>query len=158
MLIKINGGVTFGLTSSCKHRAPIVCLALKWCLLPIRPGCWKKVHDVIHDDFQVKMNTMTTPIVVWAQIEAEVYFHAENIYLLWHIYCPVRPLTSVYVAPVGTSGIGDHQAKTKSRSISTVGGSGATCTRNFFELFFSKQVTFLWSSWPKKCKKKSKKW
>ena len=25
---------------------------------------------------------------------------------------------------------------TKSRSISTVGGSGATCTRNFFELFF----------------------
>ena len=26
--------------------------------------------------------------------------------------------------------------KTKSRSISTVGGSGATCTRNFFELFF----------------------
>ena len=25
---------------------------------------------------------------------------------------------------------------TKSRSISTVGGSGATCTGNFFELFF----------------------
>ena len=32
----------------------------------------------------------------------------------------------------------DHiiTGKTKSRSISTVGGSGATCTRNFFELFF----------------------
>ena len=44
------------------------------------------------------------------------------------------------------------------RSISTVEGSGATCTRIFFD-FFLKQVIFLWSSWPKKFKKiqKSKK-
>ena len=32
------------------------------------------------------------------------------------------------------------------RSISTKEGSGATCTRNFFEFFSSKQVIFLWSS------------
>ena len=32
------------------------------------------------------------------------------------------------------------------RSISTVEGSGATCTRNFFDFFSSKQVIFLWSS------------
>ena len=35
-----------------------------------------------------------------------------------------------------------EEDKTKSRSISTVGGSGATCTRNFFELFFQNRWSF----------------
>ena len=53
------------------------------------------------DDFLVNMNTMTTSVVVWAQIEAEVYFHAENIYLLWHIYCPAPAINHRLCGPTG---------------------------------------------------------
>ena len=39
----------------------------------------------------------------------------------------------------------DPPGRIRCRSISTVEGSGATCTRIFFD-FFLKQVIFLWSS------------
>ena len=41
---------------------------------------------------------------------------------------------------------------TKSRSISTVEGSGATCTRNFFELFFQNRWSFYGPVDPKNAK------
>ena len=41
-VIKIMIGVTFESISSCKRRAPIVCLALMLCLLQTRPVCWSK--------------------------------------------------------------------------------------------------------------------
>ena len=49
--------------------------------------------------------------------------------------------------------------KTKSRSISiNCGGFWSNLYQEFFWIIFSKQVNFLWSSWPKKCKKFKKKW
>ena len=42
---------------------------------------------------------------------------------------------------------------TKSRSISTVEGSEATCTRNFFELFFQNRWSFYGPVDPKNAKK-----
>ena len=47
---------------------------------------------------------------------------------------------------------------TKSRSISTVEGSGATCTRNCFELFFFKTGDFSMVQLTQKMQKISKKW
>ena len=47
--------------------------------------------------------------------------------------------------------------KTKSRSISTVEGSGATCTRNFFELFF-KTGDLSMVQLTQKMQKNSKRW
>ena len=53
----------------------------------------------------------------------------------------------------------DTVLMTKSRSISTVEGSGATCTRNFFELFFQNRWSFYGPVDPKNSKnfKKMKK-
>ena len=42
---------------------------------------------------------------------------------------------------------------TKSRSISTVEGSEAACTRNFFELFFQNRWSFYGPVDPKNAKK-----
>ena len=49
------------------------------------------------------------------------------------------------------------RVETKSRSISTVEGSGATCTRIFFELFFQNRWSFYGPVDPKKLKKVKKK-
>ena len=42
-----------------------------------------------------------TSVVVGEQIEVEVYFHAENIYLLWHIYCPAPAINHRLCGPTG---------------------------------------------------------
>ena len=132
-VIEIMIGVTSESISSCRRREPIVCLVLRLCLLQTRPVCWSKgwwsqmmaiwwfsgikrgrgggEHDCRCDIWQKLHRSLSESKLRLKFISMRKIFICYDTFIASH-----RPLTTVYVAPQGTSGIGGHRGR--------VGGGG----------------------------------